>query len=63
MYSFGALTVDEEGETYRTEGIVHTIKDGIVIENERLMDEVEGMVEESKEGVDEPNPVNAPFEP
>jgi hypothetical protein len=63
MYSFGALTVDEEGETYRTEGIVHTIKDGIVIENERLMDEVEGMVEESKEGVDEPNPVDAPFEP
>lgn len=64
MYSFGALTVSEgEGKTSRTEGIVHTIKDGIVIQNDQLMDEVERMVEESKEGIDRPNPVNAPFEP
>ena len=32
-------------------GIVHTIKDGIVIENKRLMEEVERMVAESKQGI------------
>ena len=48
MYSFGALTVDHEGNMFRKGGIVHTIKDGIVIENAKLMEEVEKMVAESK---------------
>jgi len=48
MYSFGALTVDKDGKMFRKGGIVHTIKDGIVIENAKLMDEVEKMVAESK---------------
>lgn len=61
LYSFGALTTDTSGETRRTRGIVHTIKDGIVIENERLMEEVERMVAESKEGVPPENVVNEPF--
>lgn len=61
LYSFGALRTGDDGEVQRTEGILHTIKDGVVIENERLMEEVEQMVQESKEGVDEPNPVNSPF--
>ncbi|MFB3130948.1 MAG: amidohydrolase, partial [Rhodothermales bacterium] len=51
MYSFGALTLDEDGAMIRTNGIVHTIKDGIVIENKRLMEEVERMVAESKQGI------------
>ena len=61
LYSFGALTLDEDGAMIRTNGIVHTmpfwderfhtIKDGIVIENKRLMDEVERMVAESKQGI------------
>ena len=51
MYSFGALTLDEDGTMIRTNGIVHTIKDGIVIENKRLMEEVERMVAESKQGI------------
>ena len=61
MYSFGSLTLDDNEEMYRTNGVVHTIKDGVVVENEQLMREVERMVEESKEG--ESNPVMAPFEP
>ena len=38
----------------------HTIKDGIVVENARLMEEVERMVAESKEEGGE-NPVFDPF--
>jgi Amidohydrolase family len=60
LYSFGALTLDENGEMIRTKGIVHTIKDGIVIENARLMEEVAEMVRKSKVGVG-PNVVEEPF--
>lgn len=60
LYSFGALTLDKDGKMYRTRGIVHTIKDGIVIENRRLMEEVERMVAESKRGIG-PSVVEAPF--
>jgi hypothetical protein len=60
LYSFGALTLDKDGKMYRTRGIVHTIKDGIVIENKRLMEEVAKMVAKSKQGVGA-NPVNEPF--
>lgn len=60
LYSFGALTLDGEGEMYRTDGIVHTIKDGVVIENARVMEEVARMVADSKEGVG-PNIETEPF--
>ena len=60
MYAFGALTLDEDGTMIRTNGIVHTIKDGIVIENKRLMEEVERMVAESKQGIGT-DPVSEPF--
>jgi hypothetical protein len=50
MYSFGAIRMGNDGDTYRTRGVVHTIKDGIVVENANLMREVERMVEESKRG-------------
>lgn len=60
LYSFGALTRDREGKMYRTKGIVHTIKDGVVIENARLMEEVARMVAESKKGAG-PNVVTEPF--
>jgi len=61
LYSFGALTM-REGEMVRTRGIVHTIKDGIVIENDKMMEEVARMVAKSKEGVG-PTVTNAPFVP
>lgn len=61
MYSFGALALDEDGEMYRTSGIVHTIKDGVVIENDKMMEAVAEMVRKSKEGVSENNVQWAPF--
>ncbi len=60
LYSFGAVVRDADGTIKRTKGILHTIKDGVVINNSRLMEEVEKMVAKSKEGV-EPNVENAPF--
>jgi hypothetical protein len=52
LYPFGTIRMDEDTkEMYRTRGILHTIKDGIVIENDRLMAEVERIVAESKRGV------------
>jgi hypothetical protein len=60
LYSFGALTTDEDGKMYRTKGIVHTIKDGIVTNNIRLMEEVAKMVKKSKRGV-KPDAVTEPF--
>ncbi|NBB77623.1 MAG: amidohydrolase family protein, partial [Bacteroidetes bacterium] len=60
LYSFGAVTLDDSGEMYRTKGIVHTIKDGVVVNNDKVMEEVARMVKESKEGV-EPNIANEPF--
>jgi hypothetical protein len=61
MYSFGALTLDAEKKMVRTNGIVHTIKDGVVIENAKLMLEVEKMVARSKAGLPAKNAVTAPF--
>ena len=60
LYSFGDLTLDRDNTMHRTQGIVHTIKDGVVINNERLMEEVARMVAESKQGV-EPNVMTQPF--
>ena len=46
LYSFGDLTLDRSGQMIRTQGIVHTIKDGVVLNNAKLMEEVERMVRE-----------------
>ena len=49
LYPFGAINMDKETEEmYRTQGIIHTIKDGVVYENQNLMREVERIVKESK---------------
>jgi hypothetical protein len=61
MYAFGDLTIDKDRKMFRTKGIVHTIKDGIVVENARLMAEVEKMVTKSKQGVPASNAVTSPF--
>jgi hypothetical protein len=63
LYSFGDLALDKDGAMYRTKGIVHTIKDGVVMNNARLMEEVEKMVAKSKANVTEADPVRAPFVP
>lgn len=59
LYGTGALTM-RDGEMVRTRGIVHTIKDGVVIDNARMLEEVARMVAESKRGVG-PDVSNAPF--
>ncbi len=61
MYGFGDLTLDKDNKMYRTKGIVHTIKDGIVTNNARLLEEVEKMVAKSKASVTTADPVTAPF--
>ena len=48
LYSFGDLALDKDGKMIRTKGIVHTIKDGVVLNNARLMEEVEKMVQASR---------------
>lgn len=61
LYSFGDLALDKDGQMYRTKGIVHTIKDGVVLENERLMAEVERMVQASRRLAPAKDPVRDPF--
>jgi hypothetical protein len=51
LYPFGAIRMTPEREMYRSKGIVHTIKDGIVINNDKIMEEVARIVKDSKEGV------------
>ncbi|MEQ8331398.1 MAG: amidohydrolase family protein [Longimicrobiales bacterium] len=61
LYPFGAINMDPETrEMYRTQGILHTIKDGIVTENDAIMEEVARIVAESKRGV-APDIVTEPF--
>ena len=61
LYPFGTIRMNPDTrEMYRTRGILHTIKDGIVIENDRVMAEVERIVAESKRGVG-PDIVTQPF--
>ena len=59
LYATGAITM-RDGQMVRTRGIVHTIKDGVVIDNAKMMEEVARMVAESKQGVG-PDISNAPF--
>jgi len=61
LYSFGDLTLDKDGSMRRTKGIVHTIKDGIVINNARLMEEVAAMVARSKANQPAADAVTEPF--
>ncbi|MBH50727.1 MAG: amidohydrolase family protein [Candidatus Neomarinimicrobiota bacterium] len=61
LYPFGAINMDPKTEKmYRTKGILHTIKDGVVFENANLMREVERIVKESKKNAG-PDIVTEPF--
>ena len=60
LYSFGALKINKDGEMVRRGGILHTIKDGIVIDNKKIMKEVEKMVKLSKNGTS-PSAMDMPF--
>jgi hypothetical protein len=50
LYTFGALTTDENGKMVRRGGVRWTVKNGVVFDNGILIQEVLRMVEESKEG-------------
>jgi hypothetical protein len=60
LYPFGAIRKNEDHTMYRTEGIVYTIKDGVVVNNARVMEDVARIVAESKANAG-PDVVNAPF--
>ncbi len=60
LYSYGDVTLDKDGRMYRTKGIVHTIKDGVVTNNERLMEEVAKMVARSRRNLP-PDIMTSPF--
>lgn len=63
LYAFGDLALDRSGAMIRTKGIVHTIKDGIVLENANLMREVERMVQASRTLAPAADPVRDLFKP
>ncbi|MCA2986704.1 MAG: amidohydrolase family protein [Gemmatimonas sp.] len=63
LYAFGDLALDRSGAMMRTKGIVHTIKDGIVLENANLMREVERMVQASRTLAPAADPVRDLFKP
>lgn len=63
LYAFGDLALNKDGQMYRTKGIVHTIKDGIVLENANLMREVERMVQASRKLAPAADPVRDLFKP
>ena len=62
LYPFGAIRKRPDHTMYRTRGIVYTIKDGVVIDDAKVMEEVARMVAESKKDA-RPDVVNAPFLP
>ena len=61
LYAFGALDRDAAGTIARRGGVRWTIKDGVVFDNARLIDEVVREVARSKEGWT--NPVDTLFTP
>jgi len=62
LYPFGAIRKNPDHSMYRTQGIVYTIKDGVVVDNAKVMERVEVMVSESKANAG-PDVVNSPFLP
>ena len=61
MYPHGAIRMTPDREMYRTRGIVHTIKDGVVIENDKMLEEIARIVKESKKDA-APDIVNGPWQ-
>ncbi|NBC04226.1 MAG: amidohydrolase family protein [Bacteroidetes bacterium] len=52
LYGMGAIRVNEQNEAVRTGGVKYTVKDGIIYDAQQLLDDVERMVNESKQELD-----------
>ena len=51
LYGTGALRLDENNEVVRVGGVKYTIKDGIVYDAKKLLEDVKRMVDEKKNGM------------
>ena len=60
LYPFGAIRMNLDRTMYRTQGIVRTIKDGVVINNAAVMEEVADIGAESKQDAG-PDIMTEPF--
>lgn len=51
LYGTGTIKLDENNEVIRVGGVKYTIKDGIVYDAKKLLEDVKNMVEEKKKGM------------
>jgi predicted amidohydrolase YtcJ len=51
LYGTGALKLDENNEVTRVGGVKYTVKDGIVYDAKKLLQDVKRMVDEKKNGM------------
>jgi imidazolonepropionase-like amidohydrolase len=51
LYGTGALKLDENNEVTRVGGVRYTVKDGIVYDAKKLLEDVKRMVDEKKKGM------------
>lgn len=49
LYGTGAIKLTEDNEVVRVGGVKYTIKDGIIYDSKKLLEEVRGIVHEAKE--------------
>jgi imidazolonepropionase-like amidohydrolase len=52
LYGMGAIKLNENNEIIRVGGVRYTIKDGIIYDAKKLLDDVKKMVKEAKEKED-----------
>lgn len=52
LYGTGAIRVNEQNKAVRVGGVKYTVKDGIIYDAQQLLDDVERMVNESKQELD-----------
>ena len=49
LYGTGAIQVNEQNEVVRVGGVTYTVKDGIVYDAKKLLEDVKNMVQKMKE--------------
>ena len=51
LYGTGALKLDENNDVTRVGGVLYTVKDGIVYDAKKLLQDVKRMVDKKKNGM------------